>query len=151
MKKALAIDIISGLLILLFLYTAISKFTDYNSFKTVIHKSPLIANFSGTIAWALPLTEIIIACLLFVPFTKLTGLYTSAAILTIFTLYLIYMLMYTPKLPCSCGGVLKNMSWKQHVFFNTGFILLSLTGILLKKQLDRSINNSHSPNIQATM
>lgn len=133
-KSTIAADIISGLLLLLFLYTSLSKLADYETFKNVLSASPLLKPAAGIIAWLLPVTELMIVVLLFIPAVRLKGLYASFILILLFTLYLIYMLSFTPNLPCNCGGVLKLLSWKQHIFFNLFFILLSLTGILLYKR-----------------
>jgi hypothetical protein len=135
MKRTLVIaDFISGLILLLLLYTSISKMVDYERFKDVLRASPLLKSFAGFIAWALPLTELIIALMLFIPATRLKGLYTSLALLILLTLYLVYMIKFTPHLPCNCGGVLKQLSWTQHIFFNLFFIGLSIAGIVLAKR-----------------
>jgi hypothetical protein len=134
MKRNLIIEIISSLLILLFLYTALSKLLDHTAFKNVLSKSPLIGGKAAVVALALPITEGLIASLLFFPGSRRWGLWGSFAAMTIFTLYLAYMIMSTPNLPCSCGGVLKQMTWNQHLVFNIFFLLLSLTGIVLERK-----------------
>jgi uncharacterized membrane protein YphA (DoxX/SURF4 family) len=122
MKKALLIDAISALLLILFLYTGISKLMDYDKFHAVLSSSPLLSPASSILAWLLPLAEIIIALLLFF-------LRTSLFLLLALTGYLIFMIVYSPKLPCSCGGVLNKMGWKQHILFNLFFIALNLIAV----------------------
>jgi len=134
MKRNLIIEIISSLLILLFVYTAISKLLDYSSFKNVLSRSPLIANKAGIVALALPITEGLVSLLLFIPCTRIWGFYGSVAIMSVFTLYLAYMINFTPKLPCSCGGVLKQMTWNQHLIFNIFFLALSVAGLVLERK-----------------
>lgn len=141
-KSVLIADIISGVLLLLFLYTALSKLFDYETFRFVLKKSPLLYRFAGFIAIALPIAELLVVLLLFIPRTRLTGLYAAFFLILLFTGYLVYMIAFTPDLPCNCGGVLKLLTWKQHIFFNLFFILLSLTGILLYK---RNKNTRSSP------
>mgnify|MGYP001346109640 CR=1 FL=1 len=41
------------------------------------------------------------------------------------------MLHYSFYVPCSCGGVLLQMSWQQHLVFNIVASLLALAGITL--------------------
>jgi putative oxidoreductase len=134
MKRNLIIEIISSLLILLFMYTALSKLLDFNIFKAVLEQSPLIGNKAAVVALALPITELIISLLLLVPRTRLQGFYASGILMTAFTLYLGYMIVFTPRLPCNCGGVLKQMTWNQHLVFNIFFLLLSLTGVVLERK-----------------
>lgn len=134
LKLILISDIISALLLLLFLYTSLSKLIDYETFKNVLSASPLLKPVAGVVAWLLPVTELLIVVLLFIPAMRLKGLFASLILISLFTLYLIYMIAFTPHLPCNCGGVLKLMTWKHHIFFNVFFILLSLTGILVYKR-----------------
>ena len=143
-RQILIPDIISGIVLLLFLYTSLSKLKDYELFKNVLTVSPLLKPVAGIIAWLLPVTEIVIVVLLFVPRMRSKGLYASFILISIFTIYLVYMVLFTPHLPCNCGGVLKSLTWPQHIFFNLFFILLSLTGILLYKR-DRNRRSSPPP------
>ena len=124
-------DIISGVLLILFLYTSISKLAGYATFTIVLSSSPLLKPLAGIIAWLLPVTEIAIALLLFFPVTRPKGLQASFILISVFTLYLVYMVLFTPHLPCNCGGVLQFLTWPQHILFNVFFILLSGVGILL--------------------
>ena len=130
----LAGDIVCSIVMLLFLYTSISKLLDQQLFKNVLLASPLLRPVAGLIANVLPLLEIAVAILLFIPSTRVTGLYASALLISIFTIYLGYMLIFIPALPCSCGGVLRYLNWQQHIIFNLFFILLSITGIYLYKR-----------------
>lgn len=127
-------DIISGILLLLFLYTALSKLWDDGTFHFVLKKSPLLYRFAGFIAIALPITELLVALLLFMPRTRLKGLYASFFLIYMFTVYLVYMITFSPNLPCQCGGALALLTWKQHIFFNLFFILSSLGGIFLYRK-----------------
>jgi putative oxidoreductase len=131
------IQLIAALLIFLFVYTATSKFLDFNSFKLTLHASPLITDKNILVAWAIPVVELITAALLLIPRTRLFGLYSSLGIMTVFTLYLGYMLLFTPNRPCVCGGVIKTMSWNGHLVFNCFFVLLSLMAIRLHKMVER--------------
>ena len=129
MKKTLAIDIISSLLLLLFLYTGISKLADYEKFKNVLSTSPFLSSSASVIAWLLPLTEIGVALLLFFPRTRFKGLKFSLVLLLLLTAYLLFMILYAPELPCNCGGVVSKMSWWQHVWFNLFFIVINVAAL----------------------
>lgn len=131
MKKDITINIICGLFIFLFVYASIAKLLEFHSFKAVLSQSPLIAGYAMIIALLLPFAEIGIAVLLLFPSMRRIGLYASFALLLLFTGYIAYMIVFTPHLPCSCGGVIKQMSWLQHLVFNIAWILLALIGIWL--------------------
>jgi hypothetical protein len=129
MKKSQPVEIISTTLILLFVYTAISKFLSLDHFEDVLWQAPLIGNGAGVVARAVPLTELAIALLLFFPGTRLKGLYASFGLLVLFTGYLIFMILSDSTLPCQCGGVISSLSWMQHIFFNLFFIGITWWGI----------------------
>lgn len=139
-KRNLIVETISGLLILLFLYTGLSKLFEHDKFVYNLEKSPLLSSFSGFISIALPVGEIILAGLLLFKKTQLKGLWISFGLLTLFTIYLTYMVSFHDKLPCSCGGVISNMTWTQHIFFNLFFVLLSWFAIQLTK---RKVSQEH--------
>lgn len=132
MSKKWILEIIVSLLVGLFVYTALSKLLDYDTFRSQLNKSPFLATISGITAWALPLTELIAAVLLVVYRTRLTGLYLSFFLMALFTAYIQVMLQYSYYLPCSCGGVLASMSWTQHLIFNIAFTALAAVGVLLQ-------------------
>ena len=138
-KQIVIADMISALLIVLFLYAALSKLWAYESFKSVLIMSPLLRPFAGIIARLLPILEIGIVLLLFFPKTRVKGLYTALIILTVFTGYITYMIIFTPRLICNCGGVLKSLTWTQHIFFNLFWILLTVAAIALYQQIKKAI------------
>lgn len=135
-------DIISALLLVLFMYTSVSKLTGYQVFKDVLTASPLLKSYAGIIAWLLPLTEIAIVVLLFIPRYRIRGLIASVILITLFTIYLVYMIAFTPNLPCSCGGVIRLLTWPQHIVFNLFFIFLSFTGIILYRRANNLESSS---------
>ena len=150
MRRKVIIEIISSLLIFLFMYTAISKLLGYYSFRNVLRVSPFIGDYAEVAAFALPITEGLVALLVFIPRTRLWGFYGSSALMSIFTLYLAYMILFTPKLPCSCGGVLKQMTWNQHLVFNIFFLLLALTGVVLERKQQRKQKEDELPPVVFT-
>ena len=131
MKKNTIVEIISCLLLFLFVYAALSKLLDYDKFKYQLSQSPFITHISWLVIWAIPLGEIAISILLVIKRTRVTGLYLSYFLMLLFTGYIFIMLRYSSYLPCSCGGVLSNMSWNQHFVFNLAFTGLSAAGIII--------------------
>ena len=127
-------DIAAYLLLALFMYTAASKILTINAFSSTLAKSPLIGSNSLLVAWLIPIIEIIVGILLIITGTRKLGLYASLVLLGIFTLYLVYMVSSGTKLPCHCGGAISTMSWQQHIWFNLGFIVLAVTGLVANKK-----------------
>lgn len=124
MKRSWSIETITALLILLFAYTALSKLLNLRAFSIALEAVPVLKKDAAIISWLLPVGELLIVLLLLMPATRTAGLYVSLIALTVFTGYLIYMVLFLSELPCSCGGALNNLSWKQHIIFN--FIIVRL-------------------------
>ncbi|MBO9565456.1 MAG: hypothetical protein J7621_21950 [Niastella sp.] len=137
MNKRFIVGIVSLLLILLMVYAAQAKLRDYYNFQFGLSESPIIAPFAGVLAWAVPATELIIAAMLVLPRLRLAGLYASFVLMILFTLYIIVMLSFYDDIPCSCGGVLEEMSWGVHIAFNLAFVLGSAWAIMLEKKRRR--------------
>jgi len=135
MKRTTIVEIISLFLLSLFLYAAISKIMDYTLFKEQLSDSPIMKPIAGLVAWSLPTVEFIVVLLLLVPRWRLRGLYASLGLLIVFTIYIVSMLAFSDHLPCSCGGLLEQLSWKQHVIFNAACIALAYTAIRLEKRI----------------
>lgn len=131
MKQNLVIEIICFLLILLFVYAALSKLFDYASFKNQLRLSPYLSSIS-MVAWIIPVLELLTILMLIFSATRLIGLYTCFFLLLAFTIYITLMLLFTKHLPCSCGGVIKLLSWKQHLLFNIFFLGVSALGIYVE-------------------
>lgn len=144
MKKSIFVEIISMLFVILFVYTAISKFMDFTLFKETIATSPVLAPVASVVAWILPITEILVSVLLLIPAFRLKGLYASLGLMMAFTLYIIYILKFSPHVPCSCGGVIELMSWREHLVFNSAFILLAILGIWLSRPHMARLSSSNS-------
>lgn len=141
-KRTLVVEIICLILAALFFYTAINKVTHYTTFIAQFEQSSLLRPISKFVAPLVPIFEIIVALLVFVPRTRLTGLYLSAGLLISFTAYIVALLLFAPDLPCSCGGVLQSMTWTEHILFNCLFITLSIVAIRLQHM---SKKLKHSP------
>lgn len=133
-SREMIMDIAVYLFIVLFMYTAASKLFTINLFASTLAKSPLIGNLNLIVAWAIPLTEIAISMVLIFPRSRQTGMRAALLLMTLFTVYLSYMILAGSKLPCHCGGVISTMSWQQHIWFNIGFIVLAITSLISQKK-----------------
>jgi hypothetical protein len=141
MKTKTILDAIVFLLILLFVYAAVFKLLDYESFKLNISVS--IGNsLSGAFALGIPLLELSIACLLFTSRFRIVGLYASSILMLGFTFYIgYYVLFNVTQRPCACGGVLTSMGWTDHLIFNLSFTILAALGIYLYRRQNRKEYN----------
>lgn len=127
-----AMQVITLLCILLFVYAAMSKLLDYGKFKVQIGQAAPLRGFAGVLALAIPVVELNIAGMLVVGGRfRRWGLIAFTGLMIAFTFYIIWAYYFSPNTPCSCGGVLESLGWVEHIWFNIGFIALSLAGIYL--------------------
>lgn len=132
--KTTIINIIRVLIACMFFYAAFSKLFAYSKFGIEIRKSPVLIQYSSVLTMLVPLIEIAIGMLLLSRFSKyiFIGFYCSWFILSIFTIYIIYLLNSELSIPCSCGGILGNLPWNIHIAFNIFFMILSAIGVMLR-------------------
>jgi uncharacterized membrane protein YphA (DoxX/SURF4 family) len=129
------------MIIALFVYTASSKLLDYYNFHFGLTESPFIAPLANILAWAIPASELLIALMLVIPASRLAGLYSSAILMSAFTIYIAVMLLSGSDIPCSCGGVVEELSWGAHIVFNSVFVILSLSGVYLLRRRRRTLTS----------
>lgn len=135
LKKSTLVEIIAILYMSMFLYTAFSKWSDYTMTREQMALMPLMTPIAHIVVWLLPATEIAITLLIFFYQTRKKGFYAATILMILFTIYIIYMMLFYSHLPCSCGGFLTELSWPGHLIFNSSFIVL---GILAIRMLNKS-------------
>jgi len=93
---------------------------------------------------AIPSLELAIALALMFERTRMMGMIASLLLMTLFTIYTGSVLLhFFAYVPCSCGGVIRKLSWPQHMVFNLFFVTISAMGIILqrKKSFTSILNN----------
>lgn len=133
--KQLLPEIVAGLFVILFLYTAIMKLKDIPFFIGSMEHSPVLRPYANLLAVLIPSIEIVITILLIIPTTRYVGLLLGTVLMAAFTIYVAIILYSMQELPCTCGGVLQQMNWREHLIFNSSFFLLGIIGILANKQI----------------
>ncbi|PWJ96016.1 methylamine utilization protein MauE [Flavobacterium araucananum] len=139
--KTLILDIICLVFALLFMYAAASKLFDFENFKIQLGQSPLLSAFANWISITVPVLELIIAVVLFIRNYRLIGLCAAYMLMIMFTVYIYIILNFSAFVPCSCGGILEKMTWREHLIFNICFVLLAIIGIILAPKHKISITN----------
>lgn len=133
MKKIIIIDIITALVILLLLYASFSKIFDLWYFKYDLSKQPFPKWLQNILVWAVPFSEILIAGLLMLKRTRGLGLYLALSLMLLFTGYTAAILLHVfAFVPCGCGGVIRMLSWPQHLVFNVFFVVIIAAAIWLR-------------------
>lgn len=125
---------VSYFFVLLFCYAAFSKILDFENFQVQIGQSPLLSAYAGFISYATITLELIVGLLLIFERTRLWGLYSSTALMTSFTVYIIIILNFSEFVPCSCGGILEKLGWTEHLIFNLICVILGVVSVLFSKK-----------------
>lgn len=133
--KGILVEVICYLFILLFVYAAVSKLTDFGKFKAQLGQSPILTDFAGIIAYMIPTIEIAIAVMLTLPPLRRIALYACYYLMTLFTVYIIAVLNFSSHVPCSCGGILEKLGWTEHILFNLVFVVMAIIGMSLVKDV----------------
>jgi hypothetical protein len=135
-------DVVTSLLVLLFVYTGVSKLIENDLFVFQMRLAPLpiMVNLAPYLGWIIPTVELLIATGLLINRFRLLALYSSVALLMLFMGYIITMMLSGSHLPCTCGGIISTMSWKAHLVFNFTFIILGLLAIKQSKIGRANIN-----------
>jgi hypothetical protein len=108
---------------------------DFSIFKEQLATSPVLPEFlAKPVALLLPWVEFAVVLLLIVPRWRLKGLYSCLALMILFTGYIIALFSFSKEMPCSCGGIIELLTWKQHLIFNSAFILLNIWVIILQRK-----------------
>lgn len=137
---------IAHLFVALFFYTALAKLLTPEKFFVSLHKSQLVKPFALFLTYAVPIVELLICVLLLIhekrigakkiP-TRKIGLIAGGTLMLLFTVYIgLMFLLYGNALPCSCGGVMKELSWTAHIYFNLAFVGLAIWALLLYKRIN---------------
>ncbi|MBH2005676.1 MAG: hypothetical protein I8H66_13405 [Sphingobacteriia bacterium] len=134
MNKKIFAYAVRLLFIFLFFYTASSKLLEARSFVLVLKQSPLIGNNAALVAWSVPTIELVTALFLVFPKTQKIGMLVSFCLMLLFTMYIGYMIIYTPHLPCTCGGVTRYLTWREHLCLNIALLILSGNAIYFQKR-----------------
>jgi thiol-disulfide isomerase/thioredoxin/uncharacterized membrane protein YphA (DoxX/SURF4 family) len=136
MKKILLADIITFFFVLLFVYTGAAKLADIHLMKEQLLSAPLVGTpwMANIVTWALPIGELLLALALVIPRFQLKALYVTLGLMTVFTIYVVVILFMDNHISCSCGGIIEQLSPKQHVLFNGACVILSGLAIVIRRR-----------------
>jgi hypothetical protein len=129
MKPNILYSAVAHFFMLLFVYTGVAKLMEMTTFRLELAASPYLGFAAAFMTWVVPILELLVVVTLFIPASRLKGLYASLALMSVFTLYVFGVYFLAHGLSCSCGGIVENLSPRQHVAFNTACIVLAAIGI----------------------
>lgn len=132
MKKETLLKIISGLIASLFFYASFSKLMDYEKSLGEMRNQIFPSDIADMLAWLIPSIEIALTFFLLFSKTRKNALWFSLFLLIAFTSYIaVVMTGAFGRIPCSCGGILKNMGYGTHLIFNLFFVALASLGLAI--------------------
>jgi putative oxidoreductase len=138
-RATVLLEVICYAFILLFLYTAFSKWFQFDIYVYDLNRSKFLQSVAPLLSVTVPGLEMIAAILLFVHKTRNIGLYLSLFLMLCFTIYVGYIVLFftSADWPCTCGGIIRELSWPGHLVFNLVWTFLALIGIILQRRLER--------------
>lgn len=137
MKRNLFLSIICTLLIILWMYAALSKLSEFKTFGYQLKRQSLPAWSIPLLLYGLPVVELFTAVLIYFQRTRMKGLIISAFLMISFTLYVAFALSGVfAEIPCSCSGIISMLRWRGHLVFNIIFTTISFIGVYLEKHKD---------------
>lgn len=137
-QKTYVVEGIAALLVLLWVYAALSKWLDYSIFLFQLKRSPLVGWAAVPLSIGLPLAELALAGMLLHTRWLRKGLWLSAGLLLLFNVYISAMLLFSKHVPCSCGGVISTLGWGEHLVLNGAFMALAAVGVWMVRKAPRS-------------
>jgi putative oxidoreductase len=138
-RKRLA-GAIPALLVLLFVYTGADKLLHLDNFTLSMYNQPIPHSLAFFLARLIPVIEILTAGSLLFTTTQHFGLYSSFTLLSIFSVYIALILLhFFRKIPCSCAGIFRHITWQQHLWIN--LFLLALTGLALSTAMQKPLRS----------
>jgi putative oxidoreductase len=135
MKRTFIIyELVVLLFITMFIYAAVSKLLIFPVYKLQLGAQPFNKALTPFLAWGIPSVEVLVSVMLVFPKTRLKGLYIATLLMIVFTAYIILIKFhFFGEPPCSCGGVISQFSWTQHLWFNLFFLIGGIWAIILKR------------------
>jgi len=132
MTRKLMIYVFTCILVLLFIVTGLEKVVKFQEFSEKMSGQVFGKDLLPVMLFVLPVAEISCAVLLVVPKSRSVGFALSIALLTMFSTYIILILLHVfSTQPCPCGGPLEKLPWTGHLLFNLFFLIISGLGLIL--------------------
>jgi putative oxidoreductase len=152
--KGVLIETICVLLVLLFLYASMSKILDLKEFTGNMLNQPFPHWMARIFVWLVPTVELLIVAThvtgLFIEKVRTAALWASLTIMSLFTIYTgTVLLHFFSRVPCSCGGIIRQLSWGQHLLLNLFFVGIATLAIVWRRK--RPIQTESIPEPEITL
>ncbi|PBJ08048.1 DoxX family protein [Flavobacterium sp. ACN6] len=131
--RKIIIEVICYFFASLFVYAAVSKILEFDNFQAQLGQSVIIGAYAGLVSYGILTAELAVAVLLVIPKYRSVALIFAFILMASFTVYIFIILNFSPSIPCSCGGILEKMGWKEHLVFNIMCVVVAAAGLLLHR------------------
>jgi len=131
--RKIIIEVICYFFASMFVYAAVSKILEFDNFQAQLGQSVILGAYAGVVSYGVLTAELAAALLLVIPKYRTVALICSFILMASFTVYIFIILNFSPSIPCSCGGILEKMGWKEHLIFNIICLAAAATGLLLHR------------------
>lgn len=133
MKRQTFSDIVAYSFFLLFVYTSFNKLFNFDFYLGDLKRSPELGPYALILSILIPLSELAIAAIILPLKTRKQGLLGALILMILFTLYVAYVVFFASYHPCSCGGIIRELTWMQHLIFNISFVLLAIVALIFER------------------
>jgi len=126
-EKKRLLEILASLIVLLFSYASLYKWFYFSDFIKEMNKQPLPKSWTPYLVRTIPAVEIAAAVLLCFRVSRLWGFLLSSLVMLTFSAYTMIILAHGfSYIPCSCGGIIEDLTWGQHLLLDNSFLLISI-------------------------
>lgn len=133
MRKQFLIELVAFAYILLFSFAAATKLFDFDLFEVQLKLQPFSHSWVPYLAWGIPVALILTVMVLLIPRYRMMGLILATGLMIVFTGYVsLAEFGYFRDHPCTCAGVIKGFTWREHLWFNLFFLVLGVLAIFPK-------------------
>ncbi|MBW8683491.1 MauE/DoxX family redox-associated membrane protein [Chitinophaga rhizophila] len=135
-SKSVFVEIVSALYIMLFLYASITKLRFYDQSIQQMDMQPFPNQLSALILWSISIIELVVAIGLLFSKTRKVALLIGVGLMILFTGYISTVMLHVyAHVPCSCGGVISELSWGQHLLLNLFYVVMGIAALLNTNRL----------------
>lgn len=132
-------ELVRYVVIFLFGYTAFDKLINWANTVQQMNQQLLPEFIKPLLPFLIPFLELLIALLLIIEYTKKQALLASGFLMACFTTYVAVVLFNDfSHIPCSCGGIIRSLTWEQHLVLNSITTLLIFSSYLLYNRFKNS-------------
>ncbi|OJV22619.1 MAG: hypothetical protein BGO21_05545 [Dyadobacter sp. 50-39] len=108
---------------------------DYTAFRGQMLNQAFPSWVAHLLIWLLPPAELLAVLMLTTQSLRLAGMWLSTLMMSAFTVYIgLVLIDFYDRAPCSCGGVVSQLSFQGHFVFNLFFLALSILGVMLARK-----------------